>query len=55
MVVGLPEGAAYVVYDESGACVNFTTVSKNDETVLPTNGRVALIGKAGDAFAISFQ
>jgi CubicO group peptidase (beta-lactamase class C family) len=55
MVVTLPKDAAYAVYDENGVCVNFTTVSKNNTTVLPEKGKIALIGKTGDVFAIEFQ
>lgn len=55
MVVSLPENAAYAVYDESDACVNFTTVSGNNATVLPANGKIAFIGKQGDTFGIEFQ
>ena len=55
MVVKLPDGAAYTVYDENNACVNFTTVSHNNTTILPANGRVAFIGKAGDVFEIGLH
>lgn len=55
MTVKLPDGAAYAVYDENDICVNFTTVSHNYTTILPANGKVALIGKAGDVFEIGFQ
>ena len=55
LVVSLPENAAYAVYDENDACVNFTTVSKNNTTVLPAKGKIALIGKAGDTFTIKLQ
>jgi hypothetical protein len=55
MVVTLPKDAAYAVYDEDGVCVNFTTVSNNNTTVLPAKGKIALIGKAGDVFAIELQ
>jgi hypothetical protein len=55
LVVNIPENAAYAVYDENDACVNFTTVSKNNTTVLPAAGKIALIGKAGDAFTIELH
>jgi len=55
LVVTLPKDAAYAVYDEDGVCVNFTTVSNNNTTVLPAKGKIALIGKAGDVFAIELQ
>ncbi len=55
MDVKLPDDAAYAVYDENNACVNFTTVSHNNTTILPANGRVAFIGKAGDVFEIGLR
>lgn len=55
LTVGLPKGAAYAVYDENHSCVNFTTVSKNNTTVLPASGKIVLIGKTGDVFDITLQ
>lgn len=55
MVVKLPDGAAYAVYDKNDVCVNFTTVSHNNTTVLPANGKVSFIGKAGDVFEFRLQ
>ncbi len=52
MTVKIPDGAAYIVYDENDACVNFTSASGNNATVLPANGKVAFIGKTGDGFEI---
>lgn len=55
MVVKLPDGAAYAVYDKNDVCVNFTTVSHNSTTILPADGKVAFIGKAGDVFEVKLQ
>lgn len=55
LAVILPEAAAYAVYDENDACVNFTTVSGNGTTVLPQGGRMVLIGKPGDIFALDIH
>ena len=55
LTVNMPNGAAYAVYDDDGQCVNFTTVSKNRTTILPSKGMIVLIGKAGDAFDINLQ
>jgi len=52
---GLPEGAAYAAYDGDGACVNYTTVSKEYSTVLPAGGRVVFIGKPGDVFHLDIR
>jgi hypothetical protein len=55
IAVALPEGAAYAVCGGDDACVSFTTVSKNPGTALPANGKIAFIGKAGDAFRFEFR
>ncbi len=55
MKVKIPEGAAFAVYDENNICVNFTTVSGNDTTVLPANGMIAFIGNIGDVFEITLN
>lgn len=55
MTVKLPEGAAFVDYDNIHSCVNFTTVSGITTTNLPENGKIALIGKPGDRFTISMD
>lgn len=52
LTVGLPQGAAYAVYDGDGGYVNYTTVSKEHSTTLPANGKIVFIGKPGDVFQI---
>ncbi len=55
IVINLPHDAAFAVYDKDDNCINFTTVSKNNSTLLPADGKIVLIGKAGDAFDIELQ
>ncbi len=55
MTVTIPDGAAYIVYDQYDLCVNYTTVSKESVTVLPENGKIAFIGDPNDTFTIVFQ
>lgn len=55
LAVSLPENGAYAVYDGSDACVYFSTVSVDNTTVLPANGKIAFIGKQGDMFGIEFR
>lgn len=55
ITVQFPDGAAYIVYDENDVCMNFTSASGNNVTVLPANGKIAFIGKAGDIFEISIE
>lgn len=55
ITISTPPGAAYAVYDEKDICVNFTTVSHNYTTVLPANGKIAFIGKAGSVFGIRLR
>lgn len=54
LVVSLPEGGAYAVYDKDGTCINFTTISKNNKTVLPQEGKVVFVGETGDRFNFTF-
>lgn len=53
--VDIPKNAAYVVYDDKGLCINFTTVSKNNKTVLPKDGLIAFIGKPKDVFRFTLE
>lgn len=55
MTVTIPDGAAYIVYDQYDLCVNYTTVSKDNTTVLPESGKIAFIGNPNDTFTISFR
>lgn len=55
MVVDLPEGAAYAVYDGDSVCVNYTTVSKDYSTKLPANGKAVFIGRPGDVFGLDIR
>jgi hypothetical protein len=55
LTVTLPGDAAFAVFDEKNVCVNFTTVSKNNTTLLPQKGKIALIGNTGDIFDINIQ
>ena len=55
MMVSVPEGAAYAVYDENNDCVNFTAVSKEYSTKLPSNGKIVFIGRQGDVFSVDIR
>lgn len=55
MTVNMPSGAAYAVYDKNDVCLDFSTVSHNNTTVLPTEGKVAFIGKAGSVFEVELK
>ncbi len=54
MVVTVPEGASFAVYDKEGNCINFSIVSKNNTTILPEEGKIVFVGQSGDRFELSF-
>lgn len=55
LAVDLPPAGAFAVYDAEGNCVEFTTVIGNSIAVLPAQGRIVLIGRAGDVFTLHYQ
>jgi CubicO group peptidase (beta-lactamase class C family) len=55
MVVDMPEGAAFAVYDENDTCLHFTTVTKSNTAQLPQKGKIVLIGYRGDRFDLVFH
>ncbi|AJS58463.1 serine hydrolase domain-containing protein [Paenibacillus sp. IHBB 10380] len=55
MKVTMPEKGAFAVYNEQGACVNYTVVSKQHEVALPQNGMIVFAGESGAEFHIALQ
>ncbi|MGF7047345.1 CubicO group peptidase (beta-lactamase class C family) [Paenibacillus sp. DS2015] len=55
MTVAMPEQGAFAVYDEKGACMNYTIISGNNEVVLPENGTIVFAGMAGSSFSILLE
>lgn len=53
MVVKMPAKGAFMVYDETGALVNNTVISSNNEVVLPIKGYIVFAGNAGASFGIT--
>lgn len=55
MTVMLPANSAFAVYDEQGACVNYTIVSGNNKVKLPKNGSIVFAGSPGAEFKIAMK
>jgi hypothetical protein len=55
LVIDMPPGAAFAVYDAEGECVEFTTVTGNNSAVLPAKGQIVLVGEAGDTFTWQYK
>ncbi|MNO81234.1 hypothetical protein D3C76_724680 [compost metagenome] len=53
MVVKMQAKGAFMVYDETGALVNNTVISSNNEVVLPIKGNIVFAGNAGASFGIT--
>jgi CubicO group peptidase (beta-lactamase class C family) len=55
MSIEMPAKGAFVVYDEQGACVNYTVISGKNEVKLPKNGTIVFAGEAGSTFGITLK
>ncbi|MDN4605174.1 serine hydrolase [Paenibacillus sp. F6_3S_P_1C] len=55
MEVKMPLNGAFAVYDQKGACINYTVVSGENEVILPENGRIVFAGEVGSTFEISLK
>jgi CubicO group peptidase (beta-lactamase class C family) len=55
ITVDLPVKTSFAVYDASGACVNFSVVSGNNQVKLPENGTLVFIGDPGTRFDIELK
>ncbi len=55
MTVSMPAKAAFAVYDEQGALVNYSVVSHSKQVKLPANGTVVFAGEAGSKFDIHLK
>jgi hypothetical protein len=43
------------VYNAEGQCVEFSWVSGRDSAVLPAQGMIVMVGKAGDDFRLRLR
>ncbi|WP_314591103.1 serine hydrolase domain-containing protein [Paenibacillus terrigena] len=55
MTVTLPANSTFAVYDENGACINFSFVSGNNKVKLPKNGTVVFAGAPSAEFGITLK
>ena len=55
LAVDLPPAGGFAGYDAGGSCLEFTTVTGTGTAVLPAQGRIVLIGRAGDVFTLHYQ
>jgi len=55
LVVDIPAGAAFAVYDSDNACVYFSTICFAAPPVLPPGGKVVFIGAPGDVFGFIME
>lgn len=55
LVVTIPSGASFAVYDKNGVCITYSTVSGSNTSTLPEGGMVAFIAESGDTFDLVFR
>lgn len=53
LVVDMPAGTAFAVYDTDNNCVHFSTICSASPPVLPPGGKVVFIGAPGDVFSFT--
>jgi CubicO group peptidase (beta-lactamase class C family) len=55
LVVDVPAGAAFAVYDTDNTCVHFSTICSSAPPALPLGGKVVFIGFPGDVFSFTTE